>query len=64
MYKVEWPDGKVTCRYIDDIRIRTDLADQRDPERDANNQEEETDFFVPNNSDKVAQDTQSDCADL
>ena len=56
MYKVELPDGKVTRRHIDDIRIKTDLADQRDPEKDANNQEEETDTFVPDYSDEVAQD--------
>ena len=46
----------MTCRHIDDICIRTDLADQRDPERDAQNQEEETDTFVPDYSDVVAQD--------
>ena len=56
MYKVKLPDGKATCRHIDDIRIRTDLADQRDPEGDAHNQEEETDTFVPDYSDEAAQD--------
>ena len=61
MYKVELPDGKATCGHIDDIRIRTDLADQRDPEgdalnQDAHNQEEETDTFLPDYLDEAPQD--------